>query len=296
MISGTSMGALIGACYAKERKVSVLEEIALDTDWRKLAHLADLNLILLSKGFVQGQKVKSLLKSLIGDIKFKDLEIPFAAVATDAQSMEEIVISKGSVIEAVRASISLPVIFTPVKQGGRFLIDGGIVNPMPVDVVRNMGAEVVIAVNTIGIAQQRRDRKPVEKKAQSKPSTHPKNTYLSLIEEKITNLLRENKDKIKVFEELSDIARIKIHDARRMIDPETPNIFHVLMQSIHAMEYANLRLAAKSADILINPDVSHIGTFAFYNAEEAIAQGYKAAKDVLPKLQEMGCSTFASPS
>jgi NTE family protein len=288
MISGTSAGALVGACYTKEGRASILEEIALGVDWRKLARLIDLNLILLWKGFVQGQKAKSFLSSIIGDVRFEDLEIPLSVVAADVQSMEEIVINKGSVIEAVRASISMPMIFTPVEWRGRFLIDGGVVNPMPVNVVRNMGAEVVIAVNTVGIAQRVEPSKKVDnRKPKMKPNPHPEDTHLKTVKRRINNLLQENKDKINIFDRLTDIAKTKVYSGRGKIDPQTPNIFYVLMQSFHAMQYEKIRLAVKSADIVINPDVRYIGTFEFYKAEEAIAQGYKATKKILPKLQEL---------
>ncbi len=286
MIAGTSAGALVGACYAKERKATALEELALGIDWKKMARLVDLNLILLWKGFVQGQKVKSFLSSLIGDIEFKDLEIPLAVVAADVQSMEEIIISEGSVIEAARASISMPAILTPVKWGDRFLIDGGVVNPIPVDVVRSMGAEVTIAVNTVAIAQQGEGEKLAEREAKIKPSPHLENKQLAAVKGKIDSLLRGNKDKLKIFDELSHIAKTKIYTGKGKIDPQTPNIFDVLVQSFHAMQYEKIRLATKSADIVINPDVSRIGTFGFYRGEEAISQGYKATKAILPKLQE----------
>ena len=295
MIAGVSAGAMIGACYAKERNAVILEEIALGIDWKKLARLFDLNLISLGKGFVQGQRVKALLGSIIGNTKFEDLGIPLAVVAADVQSMEEIIINKGPVIEAVRASISMPVILTPVKWRNRFLIDGGVVNPMPVDVVRSMGAEIVIAVNVLAIAQRREREEPIRKEAKVEPSLHSKNARLSAIRKRIDNLLRENKDKIRLLDELSNIARTRIYAGRGKIDPKTPSIFDVLMQTIHAMEYEKTRLATKTADIVISPDVSHIGTFGFYKGEEAISQGYKATKDILPRLQEMIRSIPSSP-
>ena len=287
MIAGTSAGAVIGAGYAKEREAAILEEIALGVDWKKLAHLVDLNLILLWKGFVQGQIGCAQWGIDYPLLSLEDLEIPFAVVAADVESMEEIVINNGSVIDAVRASISMPVIFTPMKWGDKFLIDGGVVNPMPVDVVRNMGAEVVIAVNVLAIAQQKGHENLTEKKIKSKPSPRSEDTYSSVVKKRINSLLRENKDKIKVFDELSHIAKTKIYTGRGKIDPQTPNIFDVLMQSIFALEYEKIRLATRIADIVINPDVSHIGTFAFYKGEEAILQGYKATKDTLPQLQGM---------
>ena len=286
MISGTSAGALAGACYARERKAAILEELMLGLDWRKLAGLIDLNLILLWKGFVQGEKAKLFLSSIIGDVRFEDLEIPLSVVAADVQSMEEIVLSEGSVVEAVRASISMPMMFTPVKWRGRFLIDGGVVNPMPVDVVRNMGAEIVIAVNTVGIAQKRR-RRQATKEVRNKPASYPESTRLSIVKRRLNSLIRGNKDRLKILDELSNAAKPKIYAGRGKIEPQTPNIFEVMMQVFNAMQYEKIRLATKSADIVIEPDVSSIGTFAFYKADEAIDQGYKATKKILPKLREL---------
>jgi NTE family protein len=286
MISGTSAGALAGACYARERKAAILEELMLGLDWRKLAGLIDLNLISLWKGFVQGKKAKSFLSSIIGDVRFEDLGIPLSVVAADVQSMEEIVLSEGSVVEAVRASISMPMIFTPVKWKRRFLIDGGVVNPMPVDVIRNMGAEIVIAVNTAGIAQQKR-RRQATKEVRNKPASYPESTRLSIVKRRLNSLIRGNKDKVRIFDELSNAAKPKIYTGRGKIEPQTPNIFEVMMQVFNAMQYEKIRLAIKSADILIEPDVSSIGMFAFYKADEAIAQGYKATKKILPKLQDL---------
>jgi len=155
VIAGTSIGALVGACFAKDGEINTLEEIVLNIDWRQLALLLDPNLALLKKGFIHGEKIKELLCSIIGDIEFKDLKIPFRVIATDVTTGEEVVIDSGSVAEAVRASISIPVIFTPVKFENKFLVDGGIVNPVPVNIARNMGAEFIIACNVIPEPQKR---------------------------------------------------------------------------------------------------------------------------------------------
>jgi NTE family protein len=294
MIAGTSAGAFVGACYAKERNVALLQETALGIDLKKLPRLVDLNLISLGKGFVHGQKVKSILLSCIGDVEFEDLKIPFAVVAADAESMEEIVINKGSVVEAVRASVSMPVIFTPVKWGDRFLIDGGVVNPLPVDVVRKMGAEIVIAVNVLAIAQPKKRRKQAEERSRMRLAPSPGSMHVSVVNEKINNLLRENEGNTMVFDELSRVAKNKVYTGRGKIDRRTPNIFDVLTQVIHAMEYEKIRLSIKAADIVISPDVSDIATFGFEKREQAITRGYRAARDILPQLQEMiHCSANA---
>jgi len=147
MIAGTSAGAIVGALYAQGKSASQIKELALDTGWRRLVSLVDLTLP--RSGFIEGRKIKNLLKSIIGDISFSELKIPLSCVATDISSGEEVVINDGSVLEGVRASISIPVIFTAVKWRDRYLVDGGLVNPVPVSTVRKMGADFVIAVNVI---------------------------------------------------------------------------------------------------------------------------------------------------
>jgi len=147
MIAGTSIGAAVGALYAQGKPAGRIKEFALDTGWRRLVSLVDLTLP--RSGFIEGTRIKNLLKSFMGDIDFKDLKIPLACVATDILNGEEVVISDGSVLEGVRASISIPVIFTAVKWRDRYLVDGELVNPVPVSTVREMGADFVIAVNVI---------------------------------------------------------------------------------------------------------------------------------------------------
>jgi NTE family protein len=147
MIAGTSAGAAIGALYAQGRTAGQIKELALDTGWRQMVSLIDLTLP--RSGLIEGAKIKNLLRSIMGDIAFSDLKIPLACVATDIRSGEEVVIKDGPVVEGVRASISIPAIFTAAKWQGRYLVDGGLVNPVPVSTVRGMGAELVIAVNVI---------------------------------------------------------------------------------------------------------------------------------------------------
>ena len=148
MIAGTSAGAVIGAIYAQGRDASLLTKLTRDLNWKRLASMIDLTLP--KTGFISGKKIKDELKSVIGsNISFSDLAIPFACVATDIEMGEEVVINQGSVLEGVRASISIPGIFTIVKLGGRYLVDGGLVNPVPVSVLKGMGADFIIAVSVI---------------------------------------------------------------------------------------------------------------------------------------------------
>jgi len=148
IIAGTSIGALIGILYAQGKNSTLIKKLALETGLGRILTLMDLTLP--RTGFIGGKRIKVWLRSVIGqDVQFSDLKIPFACVATDIMTGGEVVMNHGSVLEAVRASISIPGIFTPVNHEGRYLVDGGLVNPVPISVLKNMGAEFIIAVNVI---------------------------------------------------------------------------------------------------------------------------------------------------
>jgi NTE family protein len=148
MIAGTSIGAIVGGLYALRRDILRIERIADEINRAHLFSLLDLRFH--RTGLFGGQKIMSWTKSIIGrDVMFSDLEVPFACVATDIMTGEEMVINEGSVMEAVRASFSIPGLFSVVKSQGRYLVDGGLVNPVPVGTVKGMGAEFTVAVNVI---------------------------------------------------------------------------------------------------------------------------------------------------
>ena len=287
MLAGSSMGALVGACYARKGEIAGLEELVLKTDWKQLVRLADPNLALMLKGFIHGQKVKELLRTIIGDIEFKDLKIPLAIVATDANTGEEVIIKEGSVIEAVRASISIPAIFMPVKFRDRFLIDGGIVNPVPVKIVKDMGATFVIACNVIQEPKKRKVLSSPEKQklsvSISKPQT--KNVALLTLNNKINKLIQENKNRIQKFQKFIDGLKERFYKGTQKIDPNTPSIFDAIIQAIYAMEYEIAKLKIKEADIVISPDIGRIAALEFYRGKEAMSEGYRAAKAILSKNQ-----------
>jgi len=147
MITGTSIGAIVGALYAAGKDVPEIAGELAELSWRGVISLA--NLALPSHGFIKSRRITQWLRKIIGDIDFKDLKIPFACVATDVGTCTEVVMKEGSVAEAVSASACIPVIFTPSNWQGRYLVDGALINPMPVRLLRDMGAELVIAVNVV---------------------------------------------------------------------------------------------------------------------------------------------------
>jgi NTE family protein len=168
MIAGTSAGAIIGAAYASHLDPDRLLSDALDANWKKMRPLIDPSLP--RSGFIKGGKVRELIATYVGgDVDFKDLMLPFACVATDIDTGEEIVIDNGSLLEALRATISIPGIFRAVKLAGRYVVDGGLTTPVPVELVRKMGADFIIAVNVnpdvtgrLGKASRRRIEKKKE--------------------------------------------------------------------------------------------------------------------------------------
>ncbi len=147
IVAGTSIGAVIGALYAGGISPDEIEKVAVGIDWVRAALLSDVSFS--RGGFIRGNRLTALLKSILGNTTFGNLKRRFACVATDIANGEAVVFENGSLLEAVRASLSIPGIFTPVEIGGRYLVDGGLVNEIPVGLCREMGASFAIGVNVI---------------------------------------------------------------------------------------------------------------------------------------------------
>lgn len=147
LIVGTSVGSLVGAIYADKKNSFELEWIAFSLEERDIF---DYTFISPTQGFVRGERLEDFVLKRLSAREIQQLKIPFAAVATDIQNGEPAVLQNGSVARAVHASSAIPGIFIPVRYQGKLLVDGGVLNNVPVDVARKMGAEVVIAVNLGG--------------------------------------------------------------------------------------------------------------------------------------------------
>ncbi len=143
-VAGTSIGALAGAAFVLN-KVDALEDFARQLDWKQIVSFLDVTFP--RSGLIDGKKITDFFRCHVREMSIEKLPVRYCAVATDLATGSEVVLNEGDLIEAIRASISVPGIFAPVKKNGVFLVDGGLVNPVPVSVVRNMGADYVIAVN-----------------------------------------------------------------------------------------------------------------------------------------------------
>ncbi len=144
-IVGSSIGALIGGLYAATGDLRKIEALAARNNWRQLLKLVWDPAI--KGGLISGKKIETFIRQQIGEMKFSALKIPFAAVATNFGTGEPVVIKNGDVAFALRSSLSVPIVFHPVEQEGQILVDGGLSEPVPISAARDLGAEVVVAVN-----------------------------------------------------------------------------------------------------------------------------------------------------
>ena len=143
-IAGSSIGAMAGGFYAAGLSIKKMEEISLETNWRRMFSLVDPHL---KQGLISGEKVKTFIEGYVDGKKIEDCKIPFVAVATDLKTGEIVILNKGEMAQAIRASISIPLVFKPVEIDDKTLADGGLSAPVPVEIVRGMGADIIIAIN-----------------------------------------------------------------------------------------------------------------------------------------------------
>jgi len=152
MIAGSSMGAIIGGGYAAGMSVDELAEVALTSDWLDVLTLIDP--VIPTRGFIDGQRITAFLNDLYKNQNIEDLTIPFAATTVDILKGDLYVLNKGNLANAARASSSIPIIFNPMAHNDRVLVDGGMIDPVPIDVVRSMGADYIIAVNVLALPEE----------------------------------------------------------------------------------------------------------------------------------------------
>jgi len=253
MIAGTSIGSVIGSLYAAGASIDQLEEAALSMKKSKTFSLIDPTLP--HSGLISGKKIEKMLNGLALKGKtFDDLRIPFAAVATDIESGVEVILNQGKLIDAVRASISIPGIFTPVKYQDCYLVDGGVVDPVPVDVLQKMGADVIIAVSLAKIS--------------------PYTTVLTINKE--TGGLEEI--------EKSSVLQQKIAQVKSSF--EGPSIFEVIIQTIDIMEAKITDQSLEGADVVVVPfGIKDINLFDFDKAESVIKGGMMAVMINIPEIK-----------
>lgn len=280
VVAGTSIGALVGACYAAD-KLQALEDWVVGLGWRDVVSLLDVKF---SGGLIEGRKVFQFFEDNMPELTFEQLTKSFAAVATDLESGREIWLQHGQLAEAVRSSISLPGLFTPYRtRNGRYLVDGGLVNPVPVSLCRAMGADVVIAVNlnTEIVGKHMRGAQRVsEEFAEQEGSAPPAES-----EDQKQIRLAESDFFKKVSQLFSDNGSRDTAAATGV----APGMMEVVATSLNIMQdrITRSRMAGDPADLVLSPRLSHIGLMEFYRAAEAIAEGEKTVRLAQHQLQNL---------
>ena len=259
IITGCSIGALVGAAYAKG-ELDNLEDWVRQLKWKEIVDLMDISF--LGGGFLKGDKLIDFFKKGTKDIEIEDLDIPYGAVTTDFDSGREIWLQNGSLLDAVRASIALPGLFTPVERDGRWYVDGGLVNPVPVSLCRAMGAEIVIAVNlngdVVGKHQRKKDKEQAEKRKQETAAE------MELWDRFVAMLKNSVESKKETW--LKELMGEK---------DDMPGMFEILAGSINIMQdrITRSRMAGDPPDLMLTPRLAHIGVLEFDRANEVIAEG-----------------------
>lgn len=251
VVTGCSIGAYVGAAYASGN-LNKLKEWAFElSDWQVLRLLG----VGISRGgLASGEQVFKLLEDEFSAANFSEMQKPFALTATDLYSGREVVFKEGEVVEAVRASCAIPALFPPVKFNGRWLVDGAVVNPVPVNLCRRLGADFVIAVNL---------------SADFRPEMLDRNTQAHVRAQQKTD---------ETLAKTQGFIRSWFSPEPKDNGPTPPGIMSVMSNSLDIMQarVTRSRLAGDPPDILIEPHLRDIGLLEFEKAKELYAAGQEA--------------------
>ena len=265
VVVGTSIGAVVGGAYAAGH-LDKLEEWARGLQPRSVLGYLDIRLN--GSGLIGGDKLAAQLEAAMGQTLIEDLPLKFASVATEVRTGHEIWLTHGRMVDALRASYALPGIFSPVLAGDRWLVDGALVNPVPVSAARALGAEIVIAANL-----------------SSDIFTHSTTIYS-----------HGASAAAKAAAEPAPARRGfgKFFSAERAVKREffggggRPGISSIMVDAFNIMQdrITRARLAGDPPDLLISPRVGQIGWFDFHRADDLIAHGARAAERAIVSIQE----------
>ncbi|MBA2402981.1 MAG: patatin-like phospholipase family protein [Bradyrhizobium sp.] len=271
VVVGTSIGAVVGGAYASGQ-LDKVEEWARNLQPRNIFGYLDIRLN--GSGLIGGAKLAAELEATIGQSLIEDLPVKFATVATEVRTGHEIWLTHGRMVEAMRASYALPGIFSPVLIGDRWLVDGALVNPVPVSAARALGAEIVIAANL-----------------SSDVFTHATTIYshgaaadlsVSLAADAVPETEPPKRGLGRFFSAERTMKREFFGGGGR------PGISSVMVDAFNIMQdrITRARLAGDPPDLLISPRVGQIGWFDFHRAEDLIAHGERAAERAIDSIQE----------
>jgi len=263
IIVGTSIGAVVGGCQAAGR-LDVIEDWGRGLTRRGILGYLDISLS--GGGLIGGGKLAARLDEKLGNTPIEALPIRFATIATEVGTGHEIWLTRGRMVDAMRASYALPGIFPPVALDGRWLVDGALVNPVPVSAARVLGARLVIAVNLNSDVLGRSMIMAGSGPEQPQPEDHPS----------------EHRGLRALFGAEHSLKRQFVGNPRR------PSLPTVMVDAFNIMQdrIARARLAGDPPDVMINPRLGHIGWFDFHRAQEAIEVGARVTERALDEIGE----------
>jgi len=262
IVCGTSIGSLVGASYVSNN-LHKLENWVCSLSKLETARFFEINSSL--NGFVNTERLHGFLDKYVASdsLVIGSQSKQFASVATELETGREVWLTKGAMIEAVWASISLPGLFPAINNNNKWLVDGGLVNPVPISVCRALGADIVIAVNLNGgIVGKHFNKPPKQVKRESG------------VVDKITDLVSE----------YTAAAFSKVRPAN-----EAPGLFEAIAGSINITQdrITRSRMAGDPPDILLSPKLAHIGLLEFYRANEAILEGRQCVERMMPEIKHV---------
>lgn len=271
-IVGTSIGAEIGAFYATGMPLEELAGIATDFDWKQTLglFLPDLP----TGGLVSGVRIMEFLRRRLGERHIEDLAIGYVAVAADLETGAQVVIDRGDLVDAVRASVSIPGLIAPLRLFGRTLVDGGVVNPLPFDVARRRFGGPVIAVAVHAGAR-----------GLSRPLPAPRaRQWVVQVQHLLDQPWMARAPGLRAWLR----AQLENHGATRSgkSDWTTRRVFNRAID-IQQAEIVRLRAETQPPDLMLIPTIGDVGMLEFYRAKEAIAAGRRAAQEQLAQMQQL---------
>ncbi|HLX14822.1 MAG TPA: patatin-like phospholipase family protein [Bradyrhizobium sp.] len=269
IVCGTSIGALVGAAYVAGR-LAELRQWAEAATWREIIGLIDVRFS--GGGLIDGKEVVQFLRRLDIGAPIESYPKTYAAIATDLATGREIWLQSGPIHEAVRASIALPAIFSPARIDDKWLVDGGLSNPVPVSVCRALGADVIIAINLNGDLLGRRFEAQADAPAPAASARIP-HDFFDRVLSRLPPAMREQTAQI----------------AQQLLpkQPSSPGYFDVLANSINIMQdhITRTRLAGEPPHVMLLPRLRDMGLMEFDQAKEAIAEGRICVEQALPMLR-----------
>ena len=274
LIVGCSIGSYIGAIYASQ-SIKSLKDFVLKMDGKKVFSYFDI--VLPRSGLLDGTKKLMELFSMHTDVQnFSELKIPVMMVATDLETGQKVVLKSGKLLNALRASMSIPGLFAPARIKNRWLVDGGLVDPVPVSVARAVGADIVIAIDLSSgiISKQKRKKQKFQSKKTPVEQEEKKNELI----EKLS----------KYYENAGSSFKNKINDLFKK-EASTPDIIETVTTSFNIMQdrITRINLAVPPPNVLIQPHLGELKMLDFDQVEHTIEEGYIRAKEKIEDIMIM---------